>query len=90
MEPPVLSAKEQALIAAVRSNPELQDILADLVAEMNGATLTADAAEDAVVARVRQLGQTVLTRWAQARQSAVDAGQPVQRLVRHSKKNSAG
>ncbi len=89
-KPEELSAVEQAVIAAMRTNPELQQGLVGLVAEMDGRIATADQAEDAIAERVRQLARTALTSWAQKRQQTVAQAQPAKGLVRHGKKNSAG
>jgi hypothetical protein len=63
--------------------------LLDEVENRAGALNSADEAEDAVVTRMRELGQMALQRWAEERERAVQPpSQPGWR--RGGKKNSAG
>jgi hypothetical protein len=63
--------------------------LLEEVENRGGELNTADEAEDAVVARVRELGRMALQRWAEERARAVQPP-PQPGLRRGGKKNSAG
>jgi len=81
------------ILRALRECPELKEPLVELVGELGKEVAggqTADQAEDLIVERVRQLGRTVLTGWAQAKHAAVTAKQEAVGQQRHTKKNSGG
>lgn len=82
----------QALVERLAKHPELCAQMAALLDEVEnraGTLGTADEAEDALVARVRQLGQAGLTAWAQRRCTELTAVAPPQ-ARRGAKKNSGG
>jgi len=82
----------EALIARLRAQPEMAaqvEALLDEIDNRGGTLATADAAEEAVVARVRLLGQAALTAWAQQRCVQLNAERPAH-ARRGGKKNSAG
>jgi hypothetical protein len=87
-------ANEDTLTLAERlaKHPELkaqEAALLDEVENRAGALGTADAAEDALIARVRQMGRASLTAWAERRHAQLNAAAPAQ-ARRSAKKNSAG
>jgi hypothetical protein len=63
--------------------------LLDEVENRGGILNTADEAEDALVLRLRAMGQDALREWAQQRQAQVQPGWAPQ-LRRGGKKNSSG
>lgn len=82
----------EALLKRLREQPELCEQVEALLGEVEDVTgrlVTADQAEDAVVERVRSIGQVALTRWAQGRCDQLNAQRPAG-TRRDSKKNSAG
>ena len=85
-------AGAEAVLQRLRAQPELLRQVAGLLDEVEnrgGRLATADAAEDAVVARVRALGQAALVAWAERRCAALNAAPPPH-ARREGKKNSAG
>ena len=87
-------ANKDTLTLAERlaQHPELKAQVAALLDEVEnqaGALGTADAAEDALIARVRQLGRAGLTAWAQERSAQLNSAAPA-RARRGAKKNSGG
>jgi hypothetical protein len=81
-----------ALAARLQRHPELEaqvTALLDEVENRAGTLNTGDDAEDAIVARLRQLGGQALIRWAEQRHAAVQPA-PTPGLRRVGKKNSAG
>ena len=92
MNPPVLSTTALALIARLQQHPELYDHLAALLDEVEnraGSLNTADEAEDAIVERMRRMGQQALTRWGEQRHATVQPA-PGSGLRPAGKKKSAG
>lgn len=84
--------EEEAIIARLRKQPEVLAQVASLLDEVEdrgGQLATADAAEDAVVARMRTLGAAALQAWAQQRCAQLTATAPPH-ARRDTKKNSAG
>lgn len=80
------------LAERLAQHPELSAQVAALLDEVEnqaGALGTADEAEDALVARVRQMGRAGLTAWAERRHALLNAAAPA-RARRGAKKNSAG
>lgn len=76
----------------LEKHPELKAQVAALLDEVEnqaGALGTAEAAEEALIARVRQLGRAGLTAWAQGRNAQLNATAPAQ-ARRGVKKNSGG
>lgn len=70
MEPIEPTHGELTLLARLRALPEVRMQVEHLLAEVAdaaGQLPTADAAEDAVVARIRHLGLAALQAWAQRR-----------------------
>ena len=65
------------------------EAMLDEIENRTGALTTADAAEDALVARVRQLGQAELTAWAQQHCAQLNATPPPGART-GPKKNSGG
>lgn len=87
-------ANEETLTLAERlgKHPELKAQVAALLDEVEnqaGALGTADEAEEALIARVRQIGRAGLTAWAEGRSAQLNAVVPA-RARRGSKKNSGG
>ncbi len=87
-------ANEAALTPAERlaKYPELKAQVAALLDEVEnraGAQGTADAAEKALIARVRPMGRAGPTAWAEQRHAQLNAAAPA-RARRSAKKNSAG
>lgn len=87
-------ANDETLILAGRlaKHPELKAQVAALLDEVEnraGALGTADEAEAALIARVRQMGRAGLTAWAQGRSAQLNATAPAQ-ARRGAKKNSGG
>lgn len=79
-------------MARLEQHPELWTQVAALLDEVEnraGTLGTADEAEEALVVRVRQLGQAGLTAWAQGRCAQLTATAPAQ-ARRGAKKNSGG
>jgi hypothetical protein len=82
----------RTLAERLAKHPELKAQVAALIDEVENRaeTLgTADEAEDALIARVRQLGRAGLTAWAERRHALLNAAAPA-RARRGAKKNSAG
>lgn len=80
------------LVNRLREHPEMveqMEALLDEVENRAGLLGTADQAEDALVERMRCLGQAALTRWAQQRCAQLNASAPPQ-ARKDSKKNSGG
>lgn len=76
----------------LRAHPQLQthvERLLDEVENRGGALNTADQAEEALVTRLRAMGQEALRDWAQQRQTHVQPAWAPQ-LRRGGKKNSSG
>lgn len=81
-----------ALVNRLREHPEMveqMEALLDEVENRTGTLGTADQAEDAVVERMRSLGQAALTGWAQRRCEQLNAEAPPQ-ARKDSKKNCGG
>lgn len=68
---------------------EQVEALLDEIEDRAGTLTTADDAEDALVARLRQLGRAGLTAWAEQRSAQLNATAPAG-ARRGAKKNSAG
>lgn len=86
-----LTAEERDLLARLRAQPEVRAHVRRLLAEVDdepGELPTADAAEAAVVARIRELGRVALQAWAQRRHDRL-AVRPAG-VRRGPKKKSAG
>ena len=87
------SAQDTADLAArLRGHPELHAqvrALLDEVENCAGTLNTADEAEDALAARMREMSRQALTRWAEQRHEAVQPP-PASGLRKVGKKNSAG
>lgn len=81
-----------ALVNRLREQPEMLaqvEALLEEVENRTGVLGTADQAEDAVVERMRSLGQAALTRWAQRRCEQLNTEAPPQ-ARKDSKKNCGG
>jgi urease accessory protein UreH len=86
------SKNSESLEARLRAHPILRtqvERLLDEVENRGGALNTADEAEDALVVRLRAMGQEALREWAQQREAQVQPGWAPQ-LRRGGKKNSNG
>ena len=62
-----VTAKEQALLQALRDNPKLQESFESLLSSSNateGKLLSGDQVEEAVIKDVRGIGHAAMTRWA--------------------------
>ena len=62
-----VTAKEQALLQALRDNPKLQESFESLLSSSNateGELLSGDQVEEAVIKDVRGIGHAAMTRWA--------------------------
>lgn len=80
------------LMQRLEKHPELWTQVAALLGEVEnsaGALGTADEAEEALIERMRRLGQAGLSAWAQQRCAQVNAAGPAQ-ARRGGKKNSGG
>lgn len=93
MNPPVLSSAPAAeLFARLQLHPQLYEHVAALLDEVEnraGTLNTGDQAEEAIVARIRQMGRLALTRWAEQRHATVQPA-PACGLRRVGKKKSVG
>lgn len=86
------NGENPTLAERLAKHPEVRAQVAALLDEVEnrtGALGTADEAEDALIARVRQMGHAGLTAWAQARTAQLNATAPAQ-ARRGAKKNSTG
>lgn len=82
----------ESLTARLARHPELMKQIEGLLDEVEnraGALTTADAAEEALIGRTRQIGQAGLSGWAQ-RETARLAAEPPSGARRSSKKKSGG
>lgn len=92
-ELPKTNPKEQSLDQRLANNPRLRQrflAIADMVDQAVAEGCTADQAEARTIEQIRQLGQEVLTEWAEkaAPQASQKAREQDARLIKSGKKNS--
>jgi len=90
----LLSKPDQELLDRLTRHPHLKERIKSLLSiaeDSEGDLETADEAEGRIIQEVRQMGQELLTRWAESRIGRVEGSLPkAEGWVRSGQKNSIG